>query len=89
MGPQVIEYLFKSLQMNTKWSVREPRRFTCWGHRLAQKVWAAPVRMDHGYGIVCVHAETDLLKDVPRTQRTFERVGAFNGFGAEYERFYV
>ena len=82
VGPQVLEYMFRSLQIDPKWSIREPRKFTWWGHRLAQKVWADPVHKDQGYGIVRVHAETDLLKDVPRTQRTFEVVSAFNASGA-------
>ena len=46
VGPQVIDYLFRSLQIDPKWSIRESRKFTWWGHRLAQKVWADPVRMD-------------------------------------------
>jgi len=82
VGPQVIDYVFRSLQIDPKWSIREARKFTWWGHRLAQKVWADPVRMVQGYGIVRVHAETDLLKDVSTNQRTFERVSAFNALGA-------
>ena len=82
VGPEVIDYLFRSLQIDPKWSIREARKFTWWGHRLAQRVWADSVRMDQAYGIVRVHAETDLLKEVTENQRAVERVSAFNAFGA-------
>ncbi len=87
VGPQVLDYLFRSLRIDVQWSVRESRKFTWWGHRLAQRVWADAVRMDEGYAVVRVHAETDFLKDVPKTQRTFERVSAFNAFGVSMSAF--
>jgi hypothetical protein len=87
VGPQVLDYLFESLRIDAKWSVRESRQFTWWGHRLAQRVWAEPVRMDEEYAVVRVHAEAQLLRDVPKAQGTFERVSAFNALGASMSAF--
>lgn len=78
VGPQVLDDLFQRMMIDREWSVRSDRSFTWWGHHLAQRVWAEPCRQDHGYGLVCVRAETDLLRQVPNNQRTLEMVNLLN-----------
>ena len=53
------------MQIDTAWSVREPRAFTWWGHRLAQRVWVDEPRHSRGVDVVHAFAETDLLDGVP------------------------
>ncbi len=75
VGPQVLDYLFTNLRIDPEWCVRESRKLTWWGHRLAQKVWAEPVRMDEGYAVVRVHAEID--ESVPGIVGGERRFGSF------------
>jgi hypothetical protein len=82
-----LDFIFEQMRIDPEWSVRDDRSFTWWGHRLPQKVWADPVRMEEGDAVVRVHAEARLLKDVPRIQRTFERLNAFNAFGVSMSAF--
>src|SRR6266446_10020727 len=62
VGPEVIDFLYRSMQIDPEWSIREPRAFAWWGHRLAQRVWAEPVRHSDGYAVVRIVAETNLLR---------------------------
>jgi hypothetical protein len=78
VGPQVLDDLFQRMMIDREWSVRSDRSFTWWGHHLAQRVWAEPCRQDHGYGMVCVRAETDLLCQVPDNKRTTDALNLLN-----------
>jgi len=40
-GLAVVEHLYKQMQIDAQWSVRQERGFTWWGDRLAQRVWAS------------------------------------------------
>lgn len=82
IGPVVLDYLFRSLQIDAQWSLRESRGFTWWPYRLRQRVWVEPARLDADYAIVRVHAESSLLKDVPNSQSSLERVNALNASDA-------
>lgn len=78
VGPGIIAFLFTSMGIDEAWSVHEPRSFTWWGHRLAQRVWAAPARDSDGFAVVRLGAETDLLRNVPNTRAVAERLAALN-----------
>src|SRR2546422_504240 len=71
IGPEVIDFVYSTLGIDDAWSVRAPRGFTWWGHRLAQRVWAEAPRVGHrtrpDCSVVRVHAETDLFRGVPVT----------------------
>ncbi len=48
VGPEVLQFLLDGLSIDPAWALREPRSFTWWAHRLAQRVWAEPVRLQLG-----------------------------------------
>ncbi|MFB3779770.1 MAG: hypothetical protein ACE141_19275, partial [Bryobacteraceae bacterium] len=78
IGPRVVDDLYRRMMIDAEWSVRNDRSFTWWGHNLAQRVWAEPVRRDAGVDVVCVRAETDFLRNVPDTERTAAALQALN-----------
>lgn len=77
-GLAVLDFVFKSMMIDTEWSVREPRGFTWWAHRFAQRVWAEPARLDAAGEAIRVHAETDLLHKIPSNPQTAERFAVLN-----------
>lgn len=66
------------MAIDERWSVREARGFTWWGHRLAQRVWAEPARESHGASVVRIHAETAVLRKVLRGPGTSQKIGILN-----------
>ena len=80
IGPELLDFVFAALKIDDLWSVREPRSFTWWGHRLAQRVSAEPVRPSHDHHIVRIHAETAVLRDVPDTPEMRSGLAAMNMF---------
>jgi hypothetical protein len=78
IGPEVIESLFASMDIDEEWAIREARGFTWWGHTLAQRVWAEPPRDSAGTTLVRVHAETALLRGVTVSDAVLQRLGALN-----------
>lgn len=82
VGPQVIDFVFSSMRVDTRWSLREPRGFTWWGHRFAQRVWADPVRASHGYETVQVHATTAVLRGAPDSPETRQQLALLNRYAS-------
>jgi hypothetical protein len=80
VGPEVLDFLFDAMKIDDAWSVREPRAFAWWGHRLVQRVWAEPVRSSHDHQVVRVHAATALLRNVHDTPEMRARLAATNMF---------
>jgi hypothetical protein len=80
IGPDVLDFLFAAMKIDGAWSVREPRSFTWWGHRLAQRIWAEPVRTSHDHHIVRIHAETAVIRDVPDGREMRVGLAAMNVF---------
>jgi hypothetical protein len=74
----VLDFVFKLMMIDNLWSIREPRAFTWWPHKLAQRVWAEPVRMDEGIALCKIQAETAVLKKVPPTKRTYGLLAMLN-----------
>jgi leader peptidase (prepilin peptidase)/N-methyltransferase len=78
VGLEVLDFVSISMQIDDRWSVRGTRGLTWWGHRLAQRITAEPVRHSDGFEVARLSAETDLLRNVPSTRQTAERIAAFN-----------
>lgn len=81
-GLEVLQFVYTSMQIDEAWSVREPRRFTWWGHRLAQRIWAEPPRASEGFEVSRVHAETDLLRRVSGRPGLLDQLAALNRFAS-------
>ncbi|MDP8248216.1 MAG: hypothetical protein P9M00_08775 [Candidatus Tritonobacter lacicola] len=82
IGRRVLDHLFDQMMIDEEWSVRDSNSFTWWGHRLAQKVWFDPPVEEAGFEITRVHAETQLLKDVPETEEIAKKISAFNCYAS-------
>jgi hypothetical protein len=80
VGLEVLDFVYTSMKIDERWSTREPRGFTWWGHRLAQRVWAEPVRPSDGFHIVRVHATTALLRKVSDTAEMRTQLATANMF---------
>jgi len=78
VGLRVINYVFKRMQIDEDWSVREARGFTWWGHTLAQRVWAETPRLDDDMTITKLHVETGFVKNVDAHSATEAVVSAIN-----------
>lgn len=78
LGPDILRFVYESMMVDEEWSVREPRGFTWWGHRLRQRVWADPPEESGGFSIVRLHAETDLLRNVSGADNLYSFLSAMN-----------
>jgi hypothetical protein len=78
VGPLLLNHVFAQMQIDAPWSVREPRAFTWWGHRLAQRVWVDQPRPSRGVSVVRAYAETDVLRVVPKGQKVLDLLAALN-----------
>jgi hypothetical protein len=74
----VLDSVFKAMMIDAQWSVRESRAFAWWPYRVSQRLWAEPVRSDEGFTICKIHAETDVLKEVPPNQKTYASLAMLN-----------
>jgi CheY-like chemotaxis protein len=78
VGPEVVDFVFREMHIDAEWSTRNERGFTWWGHGLAQRLWADPVFLEDGDETVRVHAETDVLRNVPDDLKTAQALGVIN-----------
>jgi hypothetical protein len=78
VGSAVLDLVFDRMKIDALWSVRQRRSFAWWPYRVSQRVWAEPARRDGGFAICKIHAETDVLKEVPPTQKTYAWLGLAN-----------
>lgn len=74
----VLNFVIEKMMIDKLWSIQEPSAFTWWPHKLAQRVWAEPARIDEGFSVFRIHAETALLKEVPPTERTYGLLAMLN-----------
>ena len=74
----VLDDIYAKLRIDEEWSVREERCFTWWGHRLAQRVSVEKPRLFANQPITKLNIETDLWRDVPRTEKTAALVKMLN-----------
>lgn len=80
VGVELVEHLFREMQIDEEWAVRRDRGFTWWAGALAQRVWAEPAFDDLGVELSRVHVQTDVLQGVRGDPSQFERLGATTGF---------
>lgn len=73
-GLELLQFVAANMHIDEAWMVREPRRFTWWGHRLAQRVWAETPRRSEGFEVCRVYAETDLVRSVPEGAELVDRL---------------
>ena len=78
VGSAVLDIVFDLMKIDPLWSVRQPRSFAWWPHRVSQRVWAEPARDDGGFAVCKIHAETDMLKELPPTPKTFAYLALAN-----------
>ena len=76
LGTRVVDHVFKRMMIDEEWAVREPRGFTWWGGKLAQRIWTDPPIQDDGFTIWRVHAQTDLLRGWSRVKQGPEKLNA-------------
>jgi len=77
-GLAVVEHLYKQMQIDAQWSVRQERGFTWWGDRLAQRVWASSGEERVGDSVWQVHIETDLVREVHSHPDPFPALAELN-----------
>lgn len=73
-----LDFLTDRLNIDADWLVRDATSLTWWAGPLAQRVWAAAPREEHGIALVPLHIETALLRDVPAGPDTLERLAGIN-----------
>lgn len=60
----VLDFLYRAMQIDDAWSVREAMGFTWWAYNLAQRVWAEPARLVGGHRVLCFRVQTDVFREV-------------------------
>jgi hypothetical protein len=65
LSKHIVDYIYRIMGIDQQWSVRETDGFIWWGHRLAQRIWTEPVISFDGTPCVRLHAQTDMLFDLP------------------------
>ena len=80
LGLHVLRKIHDALEVPGEWTLEAHRNFTWWPHRLAQHVWAEPPRMSNEIEVARLHVSTDLLRKVPDTESTVDRLSALNRF---------
>ncbi len=58
LGLSAVEGVFREMQIDQEWSVRESRGFTWWGSWLRQRVWAGEAVRSRGETLWHVRART-------------------------------
>jgi hypothetical protein len=69
-GTQLVQKIFKDMNIDEEWSTETERGFKWWGHQYAQRIWAEKPIKDNGLLITRVNAETELLKYPTRSTET-------------------
>ncbi|MGH8545850.1 MAG: hypothetical protein ACREX3_19935 [Gammaproteobacteria bacterium] len=82
LGDKVLDFLFQTLSIDERWSLRDKTGFTWWPHRLAQRVWFEPVSVEGGSAYIRVHSETSVFRNVPNTFETAQRLDDLNRFAS-------
>src|SRR5271166_3467111 len=78
VAPRVLDIVFDLMKIDALWSIRQPRSLAWWPHRVSQRIWAEPVREDDRFAVCKIHAETDMLKELPPTQKTLAYLALAN-----------
>jgi hypothetical protein len=75
---RLLDDLYRALQIDDQWSVRERERFTWWADNLAQRVSIDPICAANGLPMVSVRIETDVLRGVADTEEAASFLGLLN-----------
>ncbi len=78
LGLETVEQIYRDLQVDDEWSVREQRGFTWWAAWLRQRVWAAEAIRSGGETLWHVRARTPAYRDVPDEPATYAFVNEMN-----------
>ena len=79
-GEELVDHLFKEMQIDEDWAVRRPRGFTWWAGPLAQHVWSEPPVEDFGHEISRVHVQTDLLTGFTPDERSLRALSLTSAY---------
>ena len=83
-GNRILKYMFESMMIDNAWSIREERGYQWWGQHFAQRVWAEPPRKELGDQMILVHVETDFLRSVPDTSKTYLELNKLQSLSSLY-----
>src|SRR5438552_4322822 len=81
VGVDVIDQIFNAMGIDDDRSVRNSRAFQWWGHRLVQKVSAAPPDLIDSFAITRLACSTRLAVEVPESEFTYKALAALNALG--------
>jgi len=69
-GIQLVQKIYKDMNIDEEWSIADEKGFTWWGHQYAQRVWVdQPIDSDE-FLVTKVNAETDLFRFSVRSNET-------------------
>jgi hypothetical protein len=78
LGLEAVESIYRDMQIDEEWSVREGRAFTWWGAWVRQRVWAGEAVRSGGDTLWHVRARTPALRDQPDDPSTYTFVNDAN-----------
>lgn len=78
LGLAAVERVYRAMQVDAEWSLREERGFTWWGAWLRQRVWAGEAVASRGETVWQVRARTPVLRDQPDEPATYAFVDHLN-----------
>ncbi|MCU0505289.1 MAG: hypothetical protein MUE82_05840 [Chloroflexi bacterium] len=81
-GPRILTVLHEHLGTQPEWTIEQGRGFTWWPGRLPLTVRIGDPVVLHGLSVVRVTTTTPLLRDVPASPATAERIAAHNARAA-------
>ncbi|MCC6143322.1 MAG: hypothetical protein IT368_05905 [Candidatus Hydrogenedentes bacterium] len=74
LGEELVEAIFRKLQVDEEWATRAERGFSWIAHRLEQSVWASKPIEDDGYTLFRLCAETVVVDSVSAPEATIDRL---------------
>ena len=78
IGIRAIDYVYSTMQIDEKWSVRSDREFTWWGFTHSQCVQAEPLREILGVPALLLNARMDLSFNVEETDGLYQHLSRIN-----------
>ena len=59
-GIQLVQKIFKDMNIDDEWSVETDRGFTWWGLQYAQRIWAEQPIEDNGFHVTKVNNDESI-----------------------------
>jgi hypothetical protein len=82
VGPEAVDRLYDLMKIDEEWSLREPRRYEWWGHRLRQVVEAGAAVRSEGVVVCRLAARTAMIRNAPLSDRLELLVATLNAQAA-------